>query len=1388
MGYALPWNVRGIDPDIKELAVEAAHRAGMPVGQWLSHVLADTIPDMLDDEEDDYLPLRARKSRKSRRLEEMNYRLERLLRPRAQMSARRARHDEEEEAPVYELLETALRAMERGGERRGGERKESFSPARHILDEEHPRPGKPSASADKAPVADPSAAILQAIQSLEAQVSSLKQEKDLQSETTIQPVSLNVPVLDTSAQSGTRPFTKNDPAIIGAIEEIEARRRALNHDSAPKSAVKPALPARPPILSPPASLAQAEAAPRAHQPDPMMDDLRKRLDLIVSRMDDMHAKPPLENQVLQAKLDEITARMDEAKSKPGDVIDPIQAKLDQIVARLDSVTSAPREEELAIQAKLDQITARLDAAQTLARPEAAQLQAQLESISKRMEHVSSPVAEAKSLQARLDDIATRIEEVRSSSKEPSLLQERVDHIAGRIDQWKAPTTDDLTQIRRDIANLSGALEALSPQRLVGVVENAVAQIAEKSFHAQQQNMPERLIEPIEQIQYDIREVLREVGSSRISDRLTHEVSIIARKLDQIGHGTADIGRLEDVLRETNAIKSLVGQALRNQPLEGLAHQIETLGAQLDQYRINPQGVQDQQILDTINDIRDRMERIDPQATFSGMEARLKVIADIEARLGSITGIEEKLGEIARNVTKLTKEKRTTGTGSANTALPQLETIAEKLEQIDKAIDSARAAPSPELDAIVRKLDEIGSSIDRATSQPTPPAPAPEAMEKQQMLAHLLERLSAKMEQAEAPSSNSSALDALQDEIARLTNRIEMGTGNSLPGLEDMSRTISNLCNDIESAKKDMLAAAETAAEKAAREAIRNFARDESTDTLAAEGLLLMRRDLGEFKSAQTESEQRTQKTLETLQSTLQGLVGRLTEMEAAPKAAMAQKAPQAAPSAPSAAPAFAPTLSGAPAPAGAPAKAGATAKAQKVVQAVDYNDLPLEPGLQPDRAAQPQEPISADPRSNFIAAARRAAQTAAEQSQAILDEVDEEKSGGRNRMRATRGKSEAHGKSASFLTRSRKPILLGLAALVFAAGAVSLMSQRERMPEVDGNISLPELPVPSPSQNKAPVKTGEAINPAINGQQGAGTSATSSSQAPTAPPVKLGKIETKLEDTPGKQAARMAEANTQTDPVIVGSIPVTERVQDTLPANLALAELANQSGLKAPDKLRDAALAANPAALFEVAARFVDGRAGLAKDPQLAARWFEQAANMGHAPAQYRLAGLYREGRGVAKDPAAAFQWFDRAATQGHILAMHNAAVLLAEGVHGTPDYAGAALWFKRAAEHGVKDSQFNVAILFARGLGVNQDLAESYRWFSAAAAQGDQDAVKKRDDIAARLTKDQLAKEKVWLKNFTPVKPLPAANEPGDWDADAARTASTAPSTNPAPKTQRAK
>ena len=112
----------------------------------------------------------------------------------------------------------------------------------------------------------------------------------------------------------------------------------------------------------------------------------------------------------------------------------------------------------------------------------------------------------------------------------------------------------------------------------------------------------------------------------------------------------------------------------------------------------------------------------------------------------------------------------------------------------------------------------------------------------------------------------------------------------------------------------------------------------------------------------------------------------------------------------------------------------------------------------------------------------------------------------------------------------------------------------------------------------------------------------------------------------------------------------------------------------------------------------------------------------------------------MKKDLAAARDLYRAAADKGHGKAMHNLAVLYAEGVDGAADYRTAAQWFRKAADHGITDSQYNLAILYARGVGVEQNFAEAYKWFSLAANDGDNDAAKKRDEIASHLDQQSLA------------------------------------------------
>jgi localization factor PodJL len=236
--------------------------------------------------------------------------------------------------------------------------------------------------------------------------------------------------------------------------------------------------------------------------------------------------------------------------------------------------------------------------------------------------------------------------------------------------------------------------------------------------------------------------------------------------------------------------------------------------------------------------------------------------------------------------------------------------------------------------------------------------------------------------------------------------------------------------------------------------------------------------------------------------------------------------------------------------------------------------------------------------------------------------------------------------------------------------------------------------------------------------------------------------------------------------------------KDSAPATAAMAA-PTASAIAVPDavqpkSLADAAKSGDPMALFEIGARYSDGRAGLPADPKEAATWYQLAADKGFAPAEYRVGSIYEKGTGVARDIDKAKQYYEQAANQGNASAMHNLAVLYASGALGKQDYASAANWFTKAANLGITDSQFNLAILCARGNGVAQDLTESYKWFAVAAKGGDKDASQKRDEVANAMKPDQLekARAKADLWKVAPMdNKANAIDVPDEWAGVATKT-----------------
>jgi localization factor PodJL len=348
-------------------------------------------------------------------------------------------------------------------------------------------------------------------------------------------------------------------------------------------------------------------------------------------------------------------------------------------------------------------------------------------------------------------------------------------------------------------------------------------------------------------------------------------------------------------------------------------------------------------------------------------------------------------------------------------------------------------------------------------------------------------------------------------------------------------------------------------------------------------------------------------------------------------------------------------------------------------------------------------------------------------------------------------------------TRGRRILKLVKTVLVAASVAIIVLGTVQTAME----LLFPDKPAGSGPESSAPKASAPATRPSrpMPTPEGTLPPLAPTTPAPGTPAPKPPAADNEPTNSIGGRSL-FDPATIIKLPEVTGSIPRKPAPAKTPP--VAAAVNADKLPASISPMLRTALLANNPAAEYELGARYAEGR-GVTQNMAEAAVWMQRAADAGFVPAQFRLASLYEKGEGVTKDPQAARRLYLDAAKKGHGKAMHNLAVLYAEGIDGKPDYKSAAEWFRKAASYGVTDSQYNLAILYARGIGVQANMAEAYRWFALAAANGDQDAARKRDEVASRLDQKTLTAAKLAAQTFT-AEPEPDEavnlNAPlGGWD-----------------------
>ena len=133
-------------------------------------------------------------------------------------------------------------------------------------------------------------------------------------------------------------------------------------------------------------------------------------------------------------------------------------------------------------------------------------------------------------------------------------------------------------------------------------------------------------------------------------------------------------------------------------------------------------------------------------------------------------------------------------------------------------------------------------------------------------------------------------------------------------------------------------------------------------------------------------------------------------------------------------------------------------------------------------------------------------------------------------------------------------------------------------------------------------------------------------------------------------------------------------------------------------------------------------------------------AEEGNATAQFCVGRMYANGFGVEMNDDLALKWYGLAAEQGYSEAQFNLGVMHANGWGVEMNDEEAAKWYRLAAERGFIQAQTNLAKAYHKGRGVEQNSVEAYMWYDIATQLGDVGSKFERDEVATRLTPEQVA------------------------------------------------
>lgn len=955
----------------------------------------------------------------------------------------------------------------------------------------------------------------------------------------------------------------------------------------------------------------------------------------------------------------------------------------------------------------------------------ADIHQRLDSITRQIEQISKPAPRSDA--PRVDTMPAEPTVARQLNDAISRLDARLSQITGAGAARKAPppvpapsSEVQTAMVDRAAAQVYRPSPPLSPISFDAAIAEITAR--QNELNGSPQQVPPRHAPPtapavagpdFSSLERHLLNITSQISSLRPSDHIEESIAAFRSELAEI--------------------RRAITEAMPRQAMDSIENEIRSLSRRIDDSRQS--GTDGQMLLGierALAEIHGALSKLTPAEQLTGYD---DAIRSLGAKLDLILRSNDDPSTVRQLEDAISALRSIVSNVASNDALARL---SEDVHSLSSKVDQlARADGKGDAFAVLE--DRLASLTSSLEGRERPPV----NREHSEFVEGALRSLSERLDRMPVGNDNASAFAHLEQRVSYLLERLEASTDRSAPPSLDLGRVEEGLL-DIQRSLERQHANLVSLADTTSRSGGGTAAMDP--------GIVdAVKRELSDIRYSQSETDRRTQDSLETVHNTLGHVVDRLAMIEgdlravraapvtaqpsSAPAVTMREEAPRAAmPS--SAPPAYTPAPQPKPELPNPAARQETFAAAPREFHAADPvsppvtpraiseilephaaaparaaiapdlpPDHPLEPGTRPTgRVSSPSERIAASesvineiapgPKepvssSSFIAAARRAAQAAAAAPANEKAAKAAAKAAKDKGADKTKDKAKAAAKIARPGDAAPSNMTSRIRSLLVGVSVVVIVLGTFKMA-----MTLLDTGSTAPMENS----TEQAAPPPARSAP-AENSAPPAMPAPAAPSL--------MSPTPAdRQSNNMSAPNTLDS----ARVAIPAQLQPVLaPApTAAAAPPADVTG--AIPSMQGNSSGKFAMVQIPPSERLPDAIGG----PVLRA-----AALKGDPTAAYEVGLRYAEGKGIASNLDEAAKWYDRAAQAGVMPAVFRLGTFYEKGLSVKKDVDIARRYYLQAAERGNAKAMHNLAVLDADGGGKGANYKSASQWFRKAADRG---------------------------------------------------------------------